>query len=65
MTGNDLINLIQKHNLQNCDILGSDEDGIKFSTDDTDVDYSFLWLRNDYYQDVIFCKEGELTYGID
>lgn len=75
MTGKDLINYIHKYNLEDSEILRlndenlEDGDFLKFAITDKKelqgVDYKILWLHDDYYQDVIFNHEGDLTYGVN
>ena len=74
MTGQELIDCIKKYHLEDSDILrqnpnSQDGDYITFSIPNPkpeDVGYNkVLWITDNYYQDVIFCKEGELTYGIE
>lgn len=75
MTGQDLIDYIHKYNLENSEILRlnnenlEDGDFLKFAiTDEKEsqsIDYKILWLHDDYYQDVVFDHEGDLTYGVE
>lgn len=75
MTGQELIDYIYKYGLEDAEILRFDEenlqdgDFLKFAILDNkesrSADYKVLWLHDDYYQDVIFNHEGELTYGVN
>jgi hypothetical protein len=68
MTGKDLIEAIKCNNLENREIREDSE--LKFVIDkqpfvNGDVDYLYLWLHDDYFQDVLMFKSGEISYGVD
>ena len=68
MTGAELIKAIKDNNLENREIREDSE--LKFVIDkqpfvNGDVDYLYLWLHDDYFQDVRIFEAGEISYGLD
>ena len=70
MTGKELIDVIVKNHLEDCEIIPRDifdlNNGyyLRFYCPDKDTDYKVLWLTDDYFQDVKYAHAGEVTYGI-
>ena len=67
MTGKDLIQKIQEYNLEDREILerdptSPDGDYLYFKDDEEDQ-VSILWVTDDWFQDIRYIREGELTHG--
>lgn len=65
MTGSELIDKIHEYKLENCEVDTHPYIAFKLlkTWKNCETTHGYLWVENDYFDDVIYNSEGSLTYG--